>query len=98
MRSEFNYAMQAVAAGAVQRARAEQKIGLDYSPASIKRIEAMLGELHDRHLQNALEEKEIGTLSRRGGAYIGEVMKRVRSGKWRRDSEKAGAGAMPVIF
>lgn len=98
MRSDFDYAMQAVAAGAVKRARDEQKIELDYSPASIEGIEAMLGELHNRHLQNPMEEKEIGTLSRRWGAYIGEVMKRMRPGKWHRDSETVGAGTMPVIF
>lgn len=98
MRSDFNFAMQAVAAGAVKRAREEQKIELDYSPASIERLEVMLGELHNRHAQNPLEEKEITVLSRRWGAYIGEVAKRMRPGKWHRDSEKAGPGAMPLIF
>ena len=98
MRSDFDYALRAVAAGAVKRAREEQRIELDYSPASIERLEAMLGELHNRHLQKPMEEKEIIILSRRWGAYIGEVMKRMRPGKWRRDSEKAGPGAMPLIF
>ena len=98
MRSDFNYAMQAVAAGAVKRAREEQRIELDYSPASIERLEVMLSELHNRHLQNPMEEREITVLSRGWGAYIGEVAKRMRPGKWRRDSEKAGLGAMPLIF
>jgi hypothetical protein len=98
LRSDFNYAMQAVAAGAVQRARSEHKIDLDYSPGSIERLENMLGDLHNRHLQNPMQEKDITVLSMRWGAYIGEVAKRIRPGKWQRDSEKAGSGSMPLIF
>jgi len=98
LRSDFNYAMQVLAAGTVKRARAEQKISLDYSVASVDEVERVLGEHHNRHLQRPIEEQEIVVLSRRWGAYIGEVMKRVRPGQWRRDSEKAGAGTMPLIF
>jgi len=86
MRSDFNYAMQAVAAGAVKRAREEQRIELDYSPASIERPEVMLSELHNRHLQNPMEEREITVLSRRWGAYIGEVAARFGKGRARRDA------------
>jgi len=49
-------------------------------------------------LKNPLTEKELSLQSIRWGACIGEVMKRVREGKWQRDSEKIGRSAMPVVF
>jgi len=81
MRSDFNYAMQAVQqSGKTVNGARGAEIELDYSPASIERPEVMLSELHNRHLQNPMEEREITVLSRRWGAYIGEVAKRMRPG------------------
>jgi len=97
-RRDFDYGMRQVAKLAVAIAQAEAGVDLDYSPASVHRVENILAELHNRHLQTPISEREISRLSLRWGAYIGEVMKRVRPGKWRRDSEKIGAGAMPLIF
>lgn len=98
IRSDFDYAMQVVAKEAARRARTEHKVELDFSPGSIERLEEMLGRIHEDHLKKALTEKELSLQSIRWGAYIGEVMKRVRPGKWQRDSEKIGRGAMPVSF
>jgi hypothetical protein len=58
----------------------------------------MLGRVHEDHLKIPLTEKELSLQSIRWGAYIGEMIRRVRTGKWRRDSEKAGRGTMPVVF
>lgn len=97
-RRDFDYAMRQVAKHAVTVGRAEHGLELDFSPASIERVENVLAELHNRHLQTPLPDREISRLALRWGAYIGEVMKLVRPAKWRRDSENAGAGAMPLIF
>jgi hypothetical protein len=98
IRSDFDYAMQVVAKEAVRRAKAEHRVVLDFAPISIERLEEMLGSIHEGHLKNPLTEKELSLQSIRWGAYIGEVMKRVRAGKWQRDSEEVGRGAMPVVF
>src|SRR5258706_12052403 len=96
MRSDFNYAMQAVAAGAVKRAREEQRIELDYSPASIERPEVMLSELHNRHLQNPMGRKRnhglieaLGSIHRRSGEANAsrEVAARFGKGRARRDAD-----------
>jgi len=97
-RRNFDYAMRHVAKHAIVCARREQGVELDFSPASIERIESILSDLHDRHLRTPFPDRELSRLALRWGAYIGEVMKRVRPGKWRRDSENAGVGAMPLIF
>jgi hypothetical protein len=98
VRSDFDYAMQVVAKEAVKRAKAQYKVDLDFSPASIDRIEEMLARIHEDHLKKPLTEKELSLQSIRWGAYIGEMIKRVRTGKWQRDSEKASRGTMPVVF
>ena len=98
IRSDFDYAMQVVAKEAVRRARAEHQVDLDFAPDSIERLEGMLRSIHESYLKNLLSEKELSLQSIRWGAYIGEMMKRVRAGKWRRDSENLGKGTMPVVF
>jgi hypothetical protein len=97
-RMNFDYAMLAVARHAVIRARREQGVELDYSPASIERVEEILGKIRESHLGKPMSDKELSILSARWGAYIGEVMKRIRPGKWRRDSGQAGAGAIPLFL
>ena len=98
VRRDFDYGMRVLAKHAIVCARKEQSVELDSSPASIERVESILSDLHNHHVQTPFPDRELSRLTLRWGAYIGEVMKRVRPGKWRRDSEKAGAGAMPFIF
>jgi hypothetical protein len=98
IRSDFDYAMQVVAKEAVRRAKTEHRVDLDFEPASIERFEAMLGSIYEDHLKSPLTEKDLSLQSIRWGAYICEMIKRVRTGKWQRDSEQAGRGAMPVVF
>ena len=97
-RIDFNYAMRLLAKRAVFLARREQGVTLDYSTGSIERVESILSALHNRQTENPMSDRELSVLSARWGAYIGEVMKRVRPAKWRRDSEVSGAGAMPLTF
>jgi hypothetical protein len=98
IRRDFDYAMRHLAQRAVVLARAEHSLELDYSPASIERVEQILGKIGDSHLQKPMSERELSIVSARWGAYIGETMKRLRPGKWRRDSENIGANSMPVVF
>lgn len=97
-RMDFDYAMRLLAKRAVLLARREQGVTLDYSPGSIERVESILSALHNRQTENPMSDRELSILSARWGAYIGEVMKRVRPANWRRDSEVSGVGAMPLIF
>ena len=98
VRSDFDYAMQVVARQAVKGARADHKVELDFSSDSIERLEGILAKIHEGHLEKPLTDKELQLQSIRWGAYVGEVLKRIQPGKWQRDSEKAGRGAMPVVF
>jgi hypothetical protein len=95
---DIDYGMQVIAKEAVNTARKGFKVDLDFSPSSIDRLEEMLGKIHERHLQKPLNEKELAVHSIRWGAYIGEVLRRVRPGKWYRDSEKVGPGTIPFIY
>jgi hypothetical protein len=97
-RLNFDYAMRLMARRAVMLARAEHGVELDYTPASIERVEGILGKICENHLQKPMSDKELSILSVRWGAYIGEVMKRVRPAKWRRDSGQAGERTMPLVF
>ena len=98
IRSDFDYAMRVVAKEAVRRANAEHNVDLDFAASSIKHLEEMLGKIHCGHMKKRLSEKDLSLQSIRWGAYIGEVIKWVRPGKWKRDSEQAGRGTMPVVF
>ena len=98
IRSDFDSAMRDIARGAVKLARKRFKVDLDFSPSSIDRLEEMLGKIHERHLQNPLSDDELTVQSMRWGAYIGEVLRQVRPGKWYRDSEKMGPGAIPFVY
>ena len=82
IRSDFDYAMQVVAKGAVRRAKTEYRVDLNFAPDSVERLETMLGNIHEAHLKNPLSEKELSLHSIRWGAYIGEVLKRVQPRKW----------------
>ena len=98
IRSDFDYAMQVISREAVKQARREYDTDLDFSADSIEQMEAILAKMHDAHLKAPMSEWELALLSLRWGAYIGEVMKRARPGKWQRDSEGAGPGTIPIVF
>lgn len=99
IRRNFDYGMRVLATDAVRRARQEYQVVLDFSLASVQLLEEkILANLHEAHLKTPISEQQLSRFSLRWGACIGEVLKRVRSGKWQRDSEKAGRGSMPVVF
>jgi hypothetical protein len=99
IRLSFDYAMKVVANQAVKRARQEHQVMLDFSPASVQRLEEdILAKLHEAHLKTPLSEQDLSRISIRLGAYLGETLKRSRPGRWHRDSQKVGRGTTPVVF
>jgi hypothetical protein len=97
-RRGFDYEVRTVAKEWAKQARKEYGAKFDFSRESIQRVEKILGELHETHVEKPWSEEELAAFSLRWGAYVGEVLKRVHPGKWQRDSEKIGPGTMPVVF
>jgi hypothetical protein len=98
VRKDLDHGMQIIAQQAAKRARQEFQVDLDFTPASIEKVEGILARIHETHLKTPMSEKDLSLLALRWGAYIGEVLKRVRPGKWQRDSEGAGPNTLPVVF
>ncbi len=99
IRLNFDYAMKVVANEAVRRANREHQVALDFSPASVQRLEEdVLAKLHEAHLKTPMSEQDLSRLSIRWGAYLGETLKRSRPGRWHRDSQKVGRGTTAVVF
>ncbi len=99
IRLNFDYAMKVVANEAVRTAKQEHQVMLDFSPASVQRLEGdILAKLHEAHLKTSMSEQNLSRLSIRWGAYLGETLKRRRPGRWHRDSQKVGRGTTPVVF
>jgi hypothetical protein len=77
---------------------ADQRYGikLDYSPASIERVEEILGKLHDQYVKQRPAAGAGGT-AERFGAYVGEVIRRSEPGaRWERDHPVAGKDSLPL--
>jgi hypothetical protein len=81
---------------AVAIARDHHGITLDYSPASVEQVEAILGRLHDEYKKRNTTEGQRG-LALAFGVYIGEVIrKQAGEGHWEKDHPVAGEGSMPL--
>ena len=81
---------------AVAIARDRHGITLDYSPASVEQVEAILGRLHDEYKKRNTTEGQRG-LALAFGVYIGEVIrKQAGEGHWKQDHPVAGEGSMPL--
>ena len=79
----FTKAMSEIAAFAVDDAKKEFDVTLDYSPKSVEFVESILGKLHDQHTQKPLTNKEITKRAMRFGVYVGEVIRRKKGGTWK---------------
>lgn len=90
--------MTAHAGDAVERARTEFGVSLDYSPGSLVELEHLLERLHQRNVTNAFDQATLGRESRLWGAYIGGTFKKITAAEWRRNSEGAGEGSLPLKF
>ncbi len=83
---------------AVSIAKESYGITLDYSPASVEKVEAILGQLHAEYQKRQTTEGQRG-LALAFGVYIGEVVKReTGGGRWERDHPVMGEGTMPLYW
>ena|SRR5215469_317132 len=88
--------IQFMAGEAVKDAEKEEWITLDYSIDSIKKVDVVLGHIHDQYVKNKLSS-DVDALASAYGAYIGEVIRRSEPGaKWDRDHPVAGPKSYPL--
>jgi hypothetical protein len=83
---------------AIEAAARDFDARLDYSPESVEKVEEILGKIHNRHAQAPLSDFELVRESLRWGAYVGEVIQRVRPCLWALDSVAGGRGSLPVVY
>lgn len=89
---------QGLATEAVQDAKDNNHIGLDYTPNSIQSVEKILGQLHDQYIKNPSSISADG-LASAYGAYIGEVIRRSEpNAKWGRDDLVGGEKSYPLSW
>jgi len=94
----INIEMASLSTEAVGLAKSSYGITLDYSPDSVKSVEKLLAVKYDLQKTQPMSESELADTAHAFGAYIGEVMKRMRPGHWERDSAAGGKDALPFIF
>ena len=73
----------------VQQAKDKYGVTLDYQPASIQRVDAILGRLHGQYLSSP-NDKRWDTEGLGWGAYVGEVIRRQYGGTWEREDREVG--------
>ncbi len=86
--------MAAYAEDAVDHAQSALGLSLDYSPESIRDVEAVLKELHaslpkgflGRILGKGPSAEDLDKISKMYGGYVGEVIRRTGGGEWGLDS------------
>ena len=66
----------------VQFARVELNLKLDWSDASIARIEEVASDLHGDYRRDKTAFAELDPLLQRLGSYVGEVFRRNHGGVW----------------
>jgi hypothetical protein len=90
--------IQWLASKAIEDAESQNHVHLDYSVESIKSVEKILGQLHEKYAMNpsSISEKGLGSAY---GAYVGEVIRRSEPGaKWERDDVAGGEKSYPLIW
>jgi hypothetical protein len=87
--------MAAYAEDAVDHAQSAVGIALDYSPESIRNVEAVLEKLHaalpkgflGRLFGKGPSADDLDRVSKMYGGYVGEVIRRAGGGEWVFDTE-----------
>ncbi len=72
---------EAYALDAVDAAKANFGIDLDWSIESIRDVETMFGQLHD-HLDEKPSDDALDMFAKAFGSYVGEVIRRKHGGEW----------------
>ncbi len=83
---------------AVELARKEFAIELDYGIESLTRLEIILDQFHKRHQSLPIPEKELSQLVLTWGSYLGIVLQRKYGGRWQKDSLAAGKNTFPLCL
>ena len=90
--------MQWLANEAVKDSRDKNHVELDYSVASIEKVERVLGILHNQYAKNP-SSISVNGLASAYGAYIGEVIRKSESdARWERDDPVGGEKSYPIIW
>ena len=90
--------IQWLASEAVQDAKTQNNVQLNYSVESIKAVDKILGQIHDAYVKDPKSVSVTG-LGSAYGAYVGEVIRRSESGaKWERDDPVGGEKSYPLIW
>jgi hypothetical protein len=85
-------------AEAVKDAQTESHIHLDYTVESIKRVEGVLGSLHDLYVRNH-SSVAVNALAMAYGAYIGEVIRKTEPNvRWEKSDAVGGEKSYPLIW
>jgi hypothetical protein len=82
--------MESYAQSAVEAARSGFGVELDYSPASVERLEEILAQIQfsarrgwlRRLLRLGLSDEQLDALCKMFGGYLGEVIRRQHGGIW----------------
>lgn len=90
--------MKSKALEARNRAKSEYRIDLIHDRSSIKDLERILDDLRNNHLIETYSEQALADECQVWGAYVGEVLRRIRRGKWRKRSKHAGHRPMPFVL
>jgi hypothetical protein len=81
---------------AIADAESYDHIRLDYSVASLKQVDQILGRVHEAYARNS-SSVSISGLSAEYGAYVGEVIRRNEpNAYWTRDSKIMGEKSYPL--
>jgi len=88
--------MKKLAEQAVMDAWEYERIVLDYSPASIEKVEQILTRRQKWIQKKNFSEKGIKAEALILGAYVGEVIRKEHGGTWLEGDDKAGPGSYPL--
>ena len=83
---------------AVKRAKERFQTLLDYTPESIEKVEEILDRIYRQNLDSPFGKHRLEVECDTWGGYIGEVIKRVRPGKWMFTSKESGPGSRPFVY
>ena len=95
---EPNALMAALADEAVRRARDEFQVVLDFGPESVGAVEELLGKLHARRVAGQMTDARLHREAMTWGAYVGEVIRRLKGGHWEKDHHVAGPNSYPIHY
>jgi hypothetical protein len=95
---EPNALMAALADEAVSRACSEFQVTLDFGPESVDAVEQLLGKLHARRAAGELTDAQLHREAMTWGAYVGEVIRRLKGGHWEKNHHVAGPDTYPINY